>query len=65
MGFTGTPIEETIQVFGDVVDSYTMQQSVDDEITVGLKYIPRIANVTLDSEKVKEIDAYYKQCADA
>lgn len=64
VGFTGTPIEETIQVFGDVVDSYTMQQSVEDEITVELKYIPRIANVTLDSEKVKEIDAYYKQCAD-
>lgn len=64
VGFTGTPIDETIQVFGDLVDSYTMQQSVDDEITVELKYIPRIANVTLDSEKVKEIDAYYKQCAD-
>jgi len=64
VGFTGTPIEETIQVFGDIVDSYTMQQSVEDDITVELKYIPRIANVTLDSEKVKEIDAYYKQCAD-
>lgn len=63
VGFSGTPIDETIQVFGDVVDSYTMQQSVEDEITVELKYIPRIANVTLDSEKVKEIDAYYKQCA--
>ena len=64
VGFTGTPIEETIQVFGDVVDSYTMQQSVEDDITVELKYIPRIANVTLDSEKVKEIDNYYKKCAD-
>lgn len=64
VGFTGTPIDETIQVFGSVVDSYTMQQSVEDDITVELKYIPRIANVTLDSEKVKEIDAYYKQCAD-
>lgn len=62
VGFSGTPIDETIQVFGDVVDSYTMQQSVEDEITVELKYIPRIANVTLDSEKVKEIDAYYKKC---
>ena len=64
VGFSGTPIEETIQVFGDVVDSYTMQQSVEDEITVELKYIPRIANVTLDSNKVKEIDTYYQQCAD-
>ena len=62
VGFSGTPIDETIQVFGDVVDSYTMQQSVEDEITVELKYIPRIAKVTLDSEKVKEIDAFYKNC---
>jgi type I restriction enzyme, R subunit len=64
VGFSGTPIDETIQVFGEVVDSYTMQQSVEDEITVELKYIPRIANVTLDSAKAKEIDAYYKQCVD-
>lgn len=64
VGFSGTPIDETIQVFGDVVDSYTMQQSVEDEITVELKYIPRIAKVTLDSEKVKEIDAFYKKFAD-
>lgn len=64
VGFSGTPIEETIQVFGDIVDSYTMQQAVDDEITTELKYIPRIAKVTLDSEKVKQIDTYYKQCAD-
>ena len=64
VGFTGTPIDETIQVFGHVVDSYTMQQAVDDEITVALKYIPRIANVTLDSEKAQQIDAYYKKCAD-
>lgn len=64
VGFTGTPIDETIQVFGKIVDSYTMQQAVDDEITVALKYIPRIAQVTLDSEKVKAIDDYYKRCAD-
>lgn len=64
VGFTGTPIDETIQVFGQIVDKYTMQQAVDDEITVDLKYIPRIANVTLDSEKAQQIDAYYKKCAD-
>lgn len=64
VGFTGTPIDETIQVFGHIVDQYTMQQAVDDEITVPLKYIPRIAKVTLDSDKVKEIDAYYKKCAE-
>lgn len=64
VGFTGTPIDETIQVFGEIVDRYTMQQAVDDEITLDIKYIPRIAKVTLDSEKVKEIDDYYNQCAE-
>lgn len=64
VGFTGTPIDETIQVFGKIVDQYTMQQAVDDEITVDLKYIPRVAQVTLDSDKVKAIDEYYKRCSD-
>ena len=64
VGFTGTPIAETIQVFGDIVDRYTMQQAVDDDITKDIKYIPRIAKVTLDSQKVKEIEDYYTKCAE-
>ena len=54
VGFTGTPIDETIQVFGDIVDRYTMQQAVDDESTKKLlKYIPRIAQVTLIAPRSK------------
>ena len=34
VGFTGTPIDETIHVFGDVVDMYTMKESCEDGITV-------------------------------
>lgn len=64
VGFTGTPIDDTIQVFGQIVDSYTMQQAVADGITRDIKYIPRIAKVTLDTEKVRQIDAYYQQCAE-
>ncbi len=64
VGFTGTPIDDTIQVFGQIVDSYTMQQAVADGITRDIKYIPRIAKVTLEAEKVREIDAYYQQCAE-
>ena len=64
VGFTGTPIAETIQVFGEIVDSYTMQQAVDDDITKDIKYIPRIAKVTLDAEKVKAIEDYYARCAE-
>lgn len=64
VGFTGTPIAETIQVFGDIVDRYTMQQAVDDDITKDIKYIPRIAKVTFDSNKVKEIEDYYARCTE-
>lgn len=64
VGFTGTPIAETYQTFGDEIDRYTMDQAVADGLTVPIKYHPRIAKVLLDNEKVKEIEAYYKNCAD-
>ncbi len=64
VGFTGTPIAETYQTFGDEIDRYTMDQAVADEITVPIKYHPRIAKVLLNSEKVKEIEAYYANCAE-
>lgn len=64
VGFTGTPIAETYQTFGDEVDRYTMDQAVADELTVSIKYHPRIAKVLLDTEKAKDIESYYKQCAD-
>ena len=64
VGFTGTPIAETYQTFGDEIDRYTMDQAVADNITVPIKYHPRIAKVLLNSEKVKEIEAYYANCAE-
>lgn len=64
VGFTGTPIAETYQTFGDEIDRYTMDQAVADGLTVSIKYHPRIAKVLLDQEKVKLIEDYYKKCAD-
>lgn len=64
VGFTGTPIAETYQTFGDEIDRYTMDQAVADKITVPIKYHPRIAKVLLNAEKAKEIEAYYAKCAD-
>lgn len=64
VGFTGTPIAETYQTFGDEIDRYTMDQAVADGLTVSIKYHPRIAKVLLDNKKVKEIEDYYKKCAD-
>lgn len=63
-GFTGTPIDETIAVFGDVVDSYTMKESSDDGITVRIAYEPRLARVILSDEQAKEIQKYYDKCAE-
>jgi len=63
VGFTGTPIDSTIDVFGAVVDKYTMTESVKDGITVNLVYEGRAAKVTLDQNKVKEIEKYYEECA--
>lgn len=60
VGFTGTPIDRTLEVFGDVVDQYTMFESVNDEITVRLVYEGRAAKVNLDYNKVQEIEQYYE-----
>ena len=65
VGFTGTPVDATLDVFGQVVDSYTMTESVKDEITVRIVYEGRAAKVILDNAKLKEIEAYYQKCADA
>jgi type I restriction enzyme R subunit len=62
VGFTGTPIDATIEVFGPVVDSYTMTESVKDGITVNLVYDGRAAKVTLNEERLREIEEYYAKC---
>ena len=62
VGFTGTPIDEMEQVFGDVVDTYTMKESVADGITVNLVYEGRAAKIFLDHKKIQEIEAYYAKC---
>ena len=64
VGFTGTPIDETYQTFGDEIDRYTMDQAVADGITIPIKYHPRITKVLLDTAKAREIEEYYKKCAD-
>lgn len=64
VGFTGTPIDATIDVFGEVVDAYTMTESVADDITRRIVYEGRAAKVLLDSAKLQEIEKYYQQCAE-
>ena len=62
VGFTGTPVDGTLEVFGGVVDAYTMTEAVKDGITVNLVYDGRAARVTLDQDKIQEIEDYYNKC---
>lgn len=65
VGFTGTPIDATMDVFGEIVDSYTMTESVMDEITVRIVYEGRAAKVMLETQKLQEIEQYYNMVAEA
>lgn len=65
VGFTGTPIDATLDVFGPVVDSYTMVESVFDEITVRIVYEGRAAKVLLDSKQLEEVEKYYQHSVES
>lgn len=62
VGFTGTPIDATLDVFGDIVEAYTMTQAVNDGITVRIVYEGRAAKVAVDNEKLALIEKYYEEC---
>ncbi len=62
IGFTGTPIDETLKVFGGIVEEYTMRDSIRDGITVNLVYDGRFVRAILDNKKMQEIEDYYKEC---
>ncbi len=65
VGFTGTPIDATLDVFGKVVDAYTMTESVKDEITVRIVYEGRAAKVILNNSELQKIEKYYEEVANA
>lgn len=60
VGFTGTPIDSTIRVFGDVVVKYTMKQSLEDGSTVGIARLPGPREVQLDEKLAQACDEYYR-----
>lgn len=63
VGFTGTPIDATLDVFGRVIDAYTMTESVKDEITVRIVYEGRAAKVALNNSELEKIEKYYQDVA--
>ena len=53
LGFTGTPIDKgfrrtTLSVFGGLIDSYTIPQSVDDGATVPIHYEARLPDLHVE-----------------
>lgn len=65
VGFTGTPVDATLDVFGKVTDAYTMTESVRDEITVRIVYEGRAARVVLNNAELVKIEQYYNDIAEA
>ena len=60
IGFSGTPIEladrDTQAVFGNYIDIYDIQQSVEDGATVPIYYESRLAKIQLPEEQQKMLD---------
>ena len=60
IGFTATPIEKedasTPAVFGNYIDIYDIEQSVEDESTVKIYYESRLAKVHLKPEEKEKLD---------
>lgn len=65
VGFTGTPIDAALDVFGEIVDAYTMKESVEDDITVSIVYEGRAAKVALHNGELEKIEKYYQEAAEA
>ena len=65
VGFTGTPVDATLRVFGDVVEQYTMKRSLEDGSTVKIARLPGPREVQLDESMAKACDEYYKLQEDA
>lgn len=61
VGFTGTPIDATLRVFGSVVSKYTMRQSLADGATVQIARLPGPREVRVDDAILKICDEYYNQ----
>lgn len=65
IGFTGTPISlgsaDTVEVFGDLIHTYDIQQAQEDRTTVPIYYEPRLIRLHLARE---DVDAALKALAE-
>lgn len=64
IGFTGTPIEmedkNTVQVFGNYIDIYDIEQAVEDGATVRIYYENRLIKLDMDDAKKALIDPKFE-----
>jgi len=56
IGYTGTPIDKTEQVFGDYIDKYTMRQSIEDGVTLEIVYEGRTHNAEVRDREAMDTD---------
>ena len=65
IGFTGTPIEtadaNTRAVFGDYVDIYDIELSINDKSTVPIYYSRRLARLELNEDEIPHADADFEE----
>ena len=68
IGFTGTPIElkdrNTRAIFGDYIDIYDIEQSVDDGATVRIYYESRLAQLELKDNERPKIDPDFEEATE-
>lgn len=56
IGYTGTPIDKTEQVFGDYIDKYTIRESIDDKVTLEIVYEGRTHNAEIEDQDAADSD---------
>ncbi|WP_371819064.1 type I restriction endonuclease subunit R [Roseococcus sp. SDR] len=65
VGFTGTPVSmgarDTVEVFGEVFDSYNIAAAIEDGATVPIYYEARVARLALDEASQEKLDAGYAE----
>ena len=57
IAFTATPLlqsDRTRQVFGDIIDTYTLPEAIADGVTVPLTYVRREVQLSVDSDQLEK-----------
>ncbi|HRN51843.1 MAG TPA: type I restriction endonuclease subunit R [Anaerolineales bacterium] len=65
IGFSGTPVElddrNTINVFGDYISIYDIEQAIQDKVTVPILYEARFAKINLPEEEKPRLEAGFEE----